>query len=437
VLVTVSFRGLSDNKIIHVNPGTSGSTSTLTPSATTITPDNFLTLTAKISPALADKSISFSYEVAPGATYSDLIKFIPETKITDINGIASTSAWINPSMTIPPGGVNVIFAATADKTVLAYTSVRINPSTTSISLTPSATTITSGSNFTVTAKLSSALAGKIISFASDRSDLIKFVPETEITDGTGTATTVASVNTAIPASVANITFTATDGLFTDRKIVPIKSSTTSDSAIKLTMPALVNLGSSFAVSALLSPAAAGDKITFTSSSSSVVSFNPVTVTTDGSGTAKSVATVKSTTIPQNGLDVTVTATDGTIGDLQVIHVNGAAQATFTIFPVSLDISNATPGILKPIQIVSNTPGSYNFSAASRSPFIIDVDSVNNTTGVITIKTAPVVKECSYSDGVTIINRTVHTGIVTIEIKDNKAGISGPTLYYPVTYSLCW
>jgi hypothetical protein len=342
-------------------------------------------------------------------------------------------------MTLPAAGVDVTLSAT-DGAVSTMKVVHVNPApanSTTITLT-APTSATSGSSFTITATASPAVSGKSIAYSSNRSDLISFVPATVSTDGVGSTVTAVSVNPAvtIPAGGVDVTFSATDGTVTTKKVVHINSVAIASSALKLNIPALVDRGSSYALTAVLSPLVSGDTVTF-SSNYPVLSFTPASAKTDGSGTAKSIVAVSSATVPLNGLDVTVQASDGTASDLQVVHVNGSEPALFSVFPTSLDMSNIVATTTRTIQIVPPTSGVFNYSAASRAPFIIDVQSINNVTGAITLTTASIVQSCTQIVGGNVVTLTPHTGTVIIEIKDNSPSNAGPTLYYPVTYSLCW
>jgi hypothetical protein len=202
-----------------------------------------------------------------------------------------------------------------------------------------------------------------------------------------------------------------------------------DHSIALTAPATANIGGSFAVTAVLTPAASGDTIQFSSDNPAVVQFAPTSVATNVSGSSKSIATITAPpAIPLNGIDVTVTATDGTVSDIQIIHIGGSTPATFGIFPASLDISDTPNGVpaTKKVQIVP-WPASESYSVASRAPFIVDATGPG-LDGKVSITPS------ATNNAGGIVLPSLHTGTVLIEIKKNA---DGSTLYYPVTYSLYW
>jgi hypothetical protein len=336
---------------------------------------------------------------------------------------------------------------------------------TSATLTPGMSTVVT-STYTVTTKANVLTSGSNTTFMSSHPAIAIIGTASASTSGAGVASSTVSIpaNTVIQAGGIDVTVTATFGSLTSGVIIHINPGIAvapADHAIVLTVPATANMGASFAVMAALAPAVSGDTIRFSSNHPGVISFAPLSIATNVSGTAKSVATVASSSsasseIPLNGLDVIVTATDGTVSDVQVVHVNSSLPSTFGIFPLSLNISNVytAPKTHYPttkIHVVSPTGSTFSdyssFSAISEAPFIIDVATVNSqsndpyapnapnapngvdeTNGTVTLFT-PIVKDCPFLE--------VHTGTVNIEIKNNTPHYTGPTLYYPVTYSLCW
>jgi hypothetical protein len=424
---------------------TAGST-TLTPGGGTSISAKY-TITTKVQIALAGNDTNFF------SSRPDLVVFNPATVQSDSTGGATTGLTVLSTSQVPTGGVDVVVTASF-RGLSSNVIIHVNPvagGSASLSLTtPSSANL--GSSFSVTAAITPAPLGKVVTFSSNNPsnnpDLIIFYQQSNITDGTGTATTIVSVKptptTPIPPAGVDVAFFVTDGVISAMKIVHINSPASGSNTIKLIVPALANMGSNFAVSAVLSPVTAGTKITF-SSKNLAFSFDPNPATIDGSGTAKSTVTLSYTAVvPQNGLDETLTATEvgGTVSDLQLVHVNGSAPAEFSIFPSSLDISNipippdpqADP--IKMQVVVTPTPGSYNFSAKSRAPFIIDVDSAAPNTSGVNITNGEI-KLSTRATGKCGGLITSHTGTVLIEIKDNTLGNPGATLFYPVTYSLCW
>ena len=151
-----------------------------------------------------------------------------------------------------------------------------------LAATAGSTTLTPGGGTTVSAKYTIttnaqiALAGNNVTFSSSRPDLIAFNPATVQSDSTGAAQTGLTVvsTVQVPTGGVDVVVTASFRGLSSNVIIHVNPGTAAvGTSISLTTPSSANLGSSFAVTAAVTPVTAGKTLTFSSSRADLISFS--------------------------------------------------------------------------------------------------------------------------------------------------------------------